>query len=56
MDVIPQPMTTKAQTTDERQQAALKVKQKVEIIGGKFLGVVINQRKYFIPNWIYRRL
>jgi Mrp family chromosome partitioning ATPase len=39
-----------------RQQMALKVKQKIEIIGGKFLGVVINRRKYFIPNWIYRRL
>jgi len=23
---------------------------------GDFLGVVLTQRKYFIPDWIYRRL
>jgi Mrp family chromosome partitioning ATPase len=39
-----------------QQKVALKVKQKIETARGRFLGVVINRRKYYIPNWIYRRL
>ena len=43
------------ESEESRQQVSIRVKQKVEIARGKFLGVVINQRKYYIPNWIYRR-
>ena len=39
-----------------RRHVALKAKQDIELAGGKFLGVVLNRRKYYIPNWIYRRL
>jgi capsular exopolysaccharide synthesis family protein len=39
-----------------RQQTALKAKEELEAAGGKFLGVVLNKREYFIPKWIYRRL
>ncbi len=39
-----------------RRHVALKAKQEIETAGGKFLGVVLNRRKYYIPNWIYRRL
>lgn len=35
---------------------ALKAKQELEVAGGKFLGTVLNRRKYYIPNWIYRLL
>ena len=43
------------ESEESRQHMAIKVKQKVELARGKFLGVVIDQRKYYIPNWIYRR-
>jgi len=39
-----------------RRHVALKAKQEIETAGGKFLGAVLNRRKYYIPNWIYRRL
>jgi capsular exopolysaccharide synthesis family protein len=39
-----------------RRHVALKAKQEIEVAGGNFLGVVLNRRKYHIPNWIYKRL
>lgn len=34
-------------------QAAI---QKIEQSGGKLLGIVLNRRRYYIPEWIYRYL
>ena len=39
-----------------RQQAALSAKRQLEEAGGKILGVVLNKRKFYIPEFIYRRL
>jgi capsular exopolysaccharide synthesis family protein len=39
-----------------RRQVAKRVKNEVEDAGGTVLGVVINRRKYYIPEWIYKRL
>ncbi len=37
-------------------QVALSAKKQVEEAGGKLLGVVLNKRKYYIPEFIYRWL
>lgn len=39
-----------------RPQQALRAKKELEEAGGKLLGVILNKRKYYIPEWIYRRL
>ncbi len=39
-----------------RQQVALRAKKEIVEAGGRILGVVINRRKYYIPDWIYKRL
>lgn len=39
-----------------RRQIAIKAKEALENAGGKLLGVVLNRRKYYIPEWIYKRL
>jgi protein-tyrosine kinase len=39
-----------------RWQVALSVKEKIQKSGGKILGIVFNKRKYYIPNWLYKRL
>jgi Mrp family chromosome partitioning ATPase len=39
-----------------RKQVAAKIKQELAAAGANFLGVVINKRKYYIPQWIYKRL
>jgi capsular exopolysaccharide synthesis family protein len=39
-----------------RRQVALKAKDEIERSGGIFLGSVLNKRKFYIPNWLYRRL
>lgn len=39
-----------------RQQVANKAKQRLESMGGKVLGVVLNKRRYHIPDFIYKRL
>jgi protein-tyrosine kinase len=39
-----------------RRQVALKAKTEIEEAGGKVLGVVLNKRKFPIPEWIYKRL
>ena len=39
-----------------RRHVALSCKKRVEDAGGKLLGVVVNKRRYYIPDFIYRRL
>ncbi len=39
-----------------RRQVALRVKKELEDAGANLLGVVINRRKFYIPEWIYKRL
>ena len=39
-----------------RRHVAVKAKKELEEAGGKFLGAVLNMRKYYIPEWIYKRL
>jgi capsular exopolysaccharide synthesis family protein len=39
-----------------RKQAALRAKKEMQDAGARILGVIINKRKYYIPNWIYKSL
>jgi capsular exopolysaccharide synthesis family protein len=39
-----------------RRQVALRAKKELEEAGANILGVIINRRKYYIPDWIYKRL
>ncbi|MEN8754269.1 MAG: CpsD/CapB family tyrosine-protein kinase [Desulfobacterales bacterium] len=39
-----------------REQVAVRAKKELEEAGGKVLGVVLNKRKFYIPEWIYKRL
>ena len=39
-----------------RRQVALSAKKQLEGAGGKLLGVVLNKRKYYIPEYIDRWL
>lgn len=39
-----------------RKQVILQAKKELETAGGKFLGAILNQREYYIPKWIYKRL
>ena len=39
-----------------RKQVAIRAKQELEDAGAKLLGVILNRRKHYIPEWIYRRL
>ena len=39
-----------------RRQVALRAKKQLEAAGGQVLGVVLNRRKHYIPDWIYRLL
>lgn len=39
-----------------RRQIAIKAKEAMEGAGGKLLGVVLNRRKHYIPQSIYKRL
>lgn len=39
-----------------RRQVALRAKKELEDAGAKILGVVLNKRKYHIPEWLYKRL
>jgi Mrp family chromosome partitioning ATPase len=39
-----------------RRKVALKAKSEIEGSGGIFLGTILNKRKFYIPNWLYRRL
>lgn len=39
-----------------RKRSALWAKQQIESVGGKLLGVVLNKRKHYIPDWLYKRI
>jgi protein-tyrosine kinase len=39
-----------------RRPIALRAKMKLEDAGGRVLGVVLNKKEYYIPNFIYKRL
>ena len=39
-----------------RREVAHKSKQRLENTGARILGVVLNKRKLYIPNWLYKRL
>lgn len=39
-----------------RRRGAIKAKQELEESGGNILGVILNKRKHYIPEWIYNRL
>jgi len=39
-----------------RRQVAIRARKELEAAGGMFLGVILNKKKYYIPNWIYKRL
>ena len=39
-----------------RRQAALSIKKDLEDAGANILGVVVNKRKFYIPEWLYKRL
>ena len=41
---------------ETRGQVASNAKRQLEDAGGKLLGVVLNMRKHYIPEWIYKRL
>jgi Mrp family chromosome partitioning ATPase len=39
-----------------RRQVALRAKKDLEESGARALGMVLNRRKYHIPEWLYQRL
>lgn len=39
-----------------RRQVAIRAKKDLEETGARLLGVVLNRRKYHIPDWLYKRL
>lgn len=41
---------------ETRRQVAIKAKQELEEAGAKVLGVILNRRKHYIPEWLYQRL
>lgn len=41
---------------ESRRSEILNAQRMIETAGGKFLGFVLNQRKYPVPEWLYRRL
>lgn len=45
-----------AESGKARKQVAIKAKQELEEAGAKILGVILNRRKHYIPEWIYKRL
>jgi len=39
-----------------RREVAFRAKKELEQAGAKVLGVVLNKRRYYIPEWLYQRL
>lgn len=39
-----------------RKQVAIRAKKELEDAGAKVLGVILNLREHYIPEWIYKRL
>ncbi|MFC1830691.1 CpsD/CapB family tyrosine-protein kinase [Thermodesulfobacteriota bacterium] len=45
-----------SQSGKSRQRVAIRAKNELEITGANILGVVLNRRKHYIPEWLYKRL
>ena len=45
-----------SQAGKSRQRVAFRAKSELEATGANILGVVLNRRKHYIPEWIYRKL
>jgi hypothetical protein len=41
---------------ESRRDEILNAQRMIETAGGKFLGFVLNKRRYPVPEWLYRRL
>jgi Mrp family chromosome partitioning ATPase len=41
---------------ESRGSVASRIKMDLEASGAKIAGVILNRRKYYIPNWLYKRL
>ena len=41
---------------DSRRDEILNAQRMIETAGGKFLGFVLNNRRYPVPEWLYKRL
>jgi len=39
-----------------RRKIALRAKRRIEEVGGKVLGIVLNRRTYYVPGWLYRHI
>jgi Mrp family chromosome partitioning ATPase len=39
-----------------RRHVAVRAKRQIEMAGGRLLGLVLNRRRHYIPDWLYRRL
>lgn len=39
-----------------RKKLAAWTKRRIEAVGGKLIGVVLNKKKYHVPTWLYNRL
>ena len=39
-----------------RRSVAIKIKKDLEECGANIMGAIINKRKYYIPEWLYKRL
>ncbi len=41
---------------ETRRPVALEVRRRLEAAGARLIGAVLNKRRRYIPNWLYRRL
>jgi Mrp family chromosome partitioning ATPase len=41
---------------ESRRDEILNAQRTIEASGGKFLGFVLNKRRYPVPGWLYKRL
>jgi Mrp family chromosome partitioning ATPase len=41
---------------ESRRDEIINAQRMIEAAGGKFLGFVLNKRRYPVPEWLYRRL
>jgi protein-tyrosine kinase len=44
------------QSERTRKKLATWTRKRIEEVGGKLVGVILNKRKYYIPRWLYDRL
>ena len=41
---------------ESRNDEIINAQRTIESAGGKFLGFVLNKRRYPVPEWLYKRL